>query len=305
MSTPSRGSFRVGRTLGRGRAHDRGGRGSRLGRLAILLLAVAFVSPVAWAQDAPIPERFATTRSDTDYPGGDLTPLFNVSLEQCHGTCLRLEGCAGFTFNQREGACFPKAVLSPPVGFEGALSGVITRRSAAALERAREVSARLDFLGPDDLSAAREQAISMAERYPADGRSQAELLDAARRSPADAVARTGAAVTVADDGAAWLAHARALAAEAARDGNRRYERNRQAASAALNAALRLPEPQRAQALVVLARALEDTYRGEAALGAVRRADAIRPGVALADLARLRENFGFRVLSHDVDASSAS
>src|SRR6056297_859646 len=305
MSTPSRGSFRVGRTLGRGRAHDRGGRGSRLGRLAILLLAVAFVSPVAWAQDAPIPERFATTRSDTDYPGGDLTPLFNVSLEQCHGTCLRLEDCAGFTFNQRNGACFPKAVLGDPVVIEGALSGVITRRSEAALERAREVAAQLGFLASDDLDAAREQATSMAELYPADGRSAAQLLDAARRSPAEAVAWTGAAVTVADDGAAWLAHARALAAEAARDANRRYDRNRQAASAALNAALRLPQPERAQALVVLARALEETYRGEAALGAMRLADAIRPGVAPEDLARLRERFGFRVLAHDVDASSAS
>ncbi|MDZ7706767.1 MAG: hypothetical protein U5J97_02520 [Trueperaceae bacterium] len=228
-----------------------------------------------------------------------------MSLEQCHGTCLRLEDCAGFTFDQRNGACFPKAVVGDPVAFEGALSGVITRRDEVALERAREVAARLDFLESDDVGAAREQAISMAERYAAGGRSQAELLEAARRAPSEAVTWTGAAVTVADDGAAWLAHARALVAEAGRDANRRYELDRQAVSAALNAVLRLPEPERAQALVVLAHALEETYRGEAALGALRLADGMRPGIAAGDLARLRERFGFRVLGHDVDASSAA
>ncbi|MDZ7706764.1 MAG: PAN domain-containing protein [Trueperaceae bacterium] len=307
MSTSSRRSFRVERSHGRHRDQGRGGGGLRLGRLAALVVALAAACfiPVASAQDAPIPERFATTSSDTDYPGGDLTPLFNVSLEQCHGTCLRLEDCAGFTFNQRNGACFPKAVLADPVAFEGALSGVITRRDEVALERAREVAARLDFLESDDVGAAREQAISMAERYAAGGRSQAELMEAARRAPSEAVTWTGAAVTVADDGAAWLAHARALVAEAGRDANRRYELDRQAVSAALNAVLRLPEPERAQALVVLAHALEETYRGEAALGALRLADGMRPGIAAGDLARLRERFGFRVLGHDVDASSAA
>ena len=258
MSTSRGRPLHAGRSLGSGPGQDRGRRGLRLRRSAALVLTLACSAFVATAQDAPIPERFATTRSDTDVPGGDLTPLFDVSLEQCHGTCLRLDGCAGFTFNERNGSCFPKSVLGDPVAFDGALSGVITRRSEAALDRARAVAAGLDFLESNDVDAAREQATSMAELYPADGRSQDELLAAARQAPAEAVAWTGAAVTVTDGGAAWLAYARALAAEAARDENRRYERDRQAASAALNAALRLPEPERAEALVVLSRALEDT-----------------------------------------------
>lgn len=294
----------VDRTKGGGRVPGRPRLGPLLARL--LVLALAFSSLTAWAQDAPIPERFATTRSDTDYPGGDLTPLFDIRLEQCHATCLRLEDCAGFTFDGRNAACFPKGSLGAPVPFEGALSGVITRQSAAALERARAAAATMDFLESSDLDAARQQATAMAERYQAGGRTEAELLDMARgQPPAQAVASTGAAVTVADGGEAWLAHARALAAEAARDANRRYEANQQAASAALNAALRLPEPERAAALVVQARALEATYRGETALGALRLADLLRPGIAPADMARLRERFGFRVLAHDVDAATAT
>jgi len=281
-----------------------------LPRLALVALALAqvlaFAPLAAHAQDAPIPERFATTFSDTDIPGGDLTPLFNVSLAQCHATCLRLEDCAAFTFDQRNGACFPKDAIGERVPFAGALSGVITRRPETDLTRARDAATTLGFLDASDLAAAREQAVGMAERYTADGRGELELLAAARgRPPAQAVATTGAAVTVSDGGGAWLAHARALADAAAADGNRRYDLNQRASLAAVNAALRLDEAARAPALVVLARALEATYRGEAALGALRLADALRPGIAPEDLARLWDRFGFRLLVHDVDASGAA
>jgi len=279
----------------------------RLALVALALLHALVLSPLAArAQDAPIPERFATTFNDTDLPGGDLTPLFNVSLEQCLATCLRLEDCVAFTFDQRNGACFPKGTVGERVPFVGALSGVITRVSDADLARAGEAAATLGFLDRADLEAARAQALGMAQRYPADGRTGAELLGAARgSSPLQAVATTGAAVTVADDGGAWLAQARALADAAAADANRRYDLNQRAALAAINAALRLDEAARAPALVVLAGALEATYRGEAALGALRLADALRPGIAPEDLARLWDRFGFRLLGHDVDASGAT
>ena len=279
-----------------------------LARLVPLALALAF-SPLAaqaQTQDTPIPERFATTLRGIDFPGGDLTPLFNVSLEQCHATCLRLADCVAFTYNELHGACFPKGAVGEAQPYELARSGVITNQSAAALARARDVAASLSFLDRSEFSAAREQAVRMAERYPAEDWSAAELLEIARtQPPAQAIATTGAAVTVADGGDAWLAHARALAAAAAADANRRYDLNQQAARAALNAALRLDEPERAPALLVLARALESTFRGDAALRVLRVADAIRPGIAPDDLARLWARFGFRLLFHDVDASSAA
>ena len=306
MPLLSRLPFRTRNTLCRHEVPRSGRQVTLLWRLAVVALALVLSPLVGNAQDAPIPERFATTQSNTDYPGGDLTPIFNTTLEQCHATCLRLGDCAGFTFNQRAGACFPKSILEAPIPFEGALSGVISHHGPDALERAREASATMDFLERRDLDAAREQATSMAERYQAGFMTEAELLAGAdAQPPPQGVVWTGAAVTVADSGEAWLAHARALADEAERNQNRRHELNRRAALAALNASLRLSEPARAEALVVMAHALEATFRGDAALAAMRLADALSPGIAPEDLARLRERFGFRVLSHDVDASTAA
>ncbi|MCC6309711.1 MAG: alpha-2-macroglobulin family protein [Trueperaceae bacterium] len=271
-----------------------------------LILTLPWLAPSASAQGSTIPERYATTVSDTDYPGNDIASLFDVTLEQCQANCLREGGCVAFTFNVRQGACFLKENLGEPVPFVGALSGVITGQPADALQRAEAAAATLTFLDTSDLTAAREQAETLAESYQAEGRTEADWLAAAQaQEPADAVAATGAAVTVADSGPAWLAHARALAAQAAKDPDRRYTLNRRAFLAALNATLRLPESDRAAALVVLSQTLEATFRGQAALEAMRLADRLTPGVAPEELARLREAFGFRVLSHDVDASTAA
>src|SRR5690606_13348953 len=94
-------------------------------------------------------------------------------------------------------------------------------------------------------------------------------------SRSEAVNATGAAVTVNDSGAAWLAHARALSARAEPDGDSSLFRR--ATSAAINAALRLPEQELADALLVMARALEGSFRGEQALEALRLADRLAPG----------------------------
>ena len=135
----------------------------------------------------------------------------------------------------------------------------------------------------------------MAERYYANGMREAALLEGATGDRA--VLFTGAAVTVADSGAAWLAHANALLAQAARDNQPSADLQRRAILAATNAALRLDSP--APALVTLADALEKRFRGEDALAAIRLAEALRPGIAPDLLTELRDKYGFRLLSHDV------
>ncbi|MFN2323374.1 MAG: PAN/Apple domain-containing protein, partial [Trueperaceae bacterium] len=194
---------------------------------ALLALTATALAPAsALAQDAPIPERFATFQSDVDLPGGDLQSIFDVTLERCSAACLRDGACTAFTFNARNGSCFLKDAPGDPMPFVGAISATVTTREPSALERARAAAAELSFLDPWDLDEAFDQAATLAARYPADGRSEAEWLDLARRqSPADAVASTGAAVSVADGGGAWLAHARALADLAARDRNAAYDLN--------------------------------------------------------------------------------
>ncbi|WP_245963958.1 alpha-2-macroglobulin family protein [Roseinatronobacter ekhonensis] len=285
---------------GGGHAAHGGGRKAPLCGL-ILGAALALGTTADAQQDSPLPPRFATMFDNTDLPGGDLTPIFNTNLAQCHSACLRDTECTAFTFNQRAGACFPKSQPGAAVPFEGALSGRIAERPASAAARARDMRARLGFLSARDFDLARGQAETMAERYYANGMTETALLDGA--TGGRAVLFTGAAATVADSGAAWIAHANALLAQAARDNQPSADLQRQAILAATNAALRLSDP--APALVTMADALEKRFRGEDALAAIRLAEALRPGIAPDTLTRLREQYGFRLLSHDVDSNTAT
>lgn len=269
--------------------------------LGLILGAALVWATQATAQDNPLPPRFATMLDNTDLPGGDLMPIFNTNLAQCHAACLRDPECTAFTFNQRAGACFPKSQPGAAVPFEGALSGRMTEHDRATQTRAAQTRADLTFLSAADHDRARAQAETMAERYYANGMREAALLEGATGDRA--VLFTGAAVTVADSGAAWLAHANALLAQAARDNQPSADLQRRAILAATNAALRLDSP--APALVTLADALEKRFRGEDALAAIRLAEALRPGIAPDLLTELRDKYGFRLLSHDVDSSSAA
>jgi alpha-2-macroglobulin len=277
-----------------------------LGLGAALIIALA-LPDTATAQDSPLPRRFATVQANTDFPGGDMTPVFNTTLEQCHSTCLRLADCAGFTFNQRNGACFPKSQIGAALPYEGAVSGVLSQVVDATQMRARAARAAMTFLAEFDLISATTQAQSMALRYFANGMTEADLLDGARTQPVqNRVTWTGAAVTVADSGAAWLAHAQALIAAAQADENRRFELYDQAIAAAINATLRqTTQTNQAEALVILAQGFEGYARGEGALGAARLADTLVPGRMGANLARLREVYGFRLLDHNVQSQTAS
>lgn len=273
--------------------------------LALTLLAVALPA-LAAAQETIVPERYAITLSATDLPGNDRQVIYDVTLERCHVACLRDRGCAAFTFDQRNGVCFLKEAAGVPVAFEGAFSGVIAEQGAGVTERARAAAADLAFLDAFDFEFARARAQAMAEDYPAEGIGAEEWLRlAGRQSLAGEIAYTGAAITASDSGEAWFHHARALADQAAVARTDVYDLYRRAGAAAINAVLRSEGLARAEALLVLARALEGTYRGSLALDAVKQADRLSPNIAPELLARLQEAHGFRVLSHDVDASTAS
>ncbi len=278
----------------------------------LLLTSVLLLAPqlAAAQEDAPIPERVATTYDGADIPGNDIQIIHDITLERCHGACLAGSDCAAFTFDQRNGVCYLKNPASDYVVHPDAYSGVISARSEAELAQARQMVEEMSFLFGSDIDRARAQAVAIAELYPAQGFDDESWLDlASRQDPADAVYSTGAAVNAAINaaasGRAWLEHARALLLLAAATPNSRFELNSQATYAAINAALRLPDVQNADALALLARGLEATFRGTTALEALELADRIAPGIAPTELARLREVFGFRVLSHDIDARTAA
>src|SRR5690606_31885445 len=113
----------------------------------LLALFTLTLLPIgALAQDALVPERYATTHSDTDYPGGDLQAIFDISLERCHAACLGDDDCLGFTFDQRNNVCFLKDTLGEPVLYVDAFSGTVATRSDEAAELARAAAADLGFL---------------------------------------------------------------------------------------------------------------------------------------------------------------
>ena len=271
---------------------------------AVAMLAFSLFGSPAQAQDSPVPPRFATMVENTDLPGGDLTPVFNTTLAQCHATCLRLEDCVAFTFNQRAGACFPKSSPGVAVPFEGALSGRISRVAPTILTASAALRPQLGFLDSADFSDARAQGETMAHRFNANGLSEEALLQGAHG--ANRLLYAGAAVTVNDSARAWLAYAQALRAQAQSDQGNRFQLNRRATSAALNATLRAEtRGAQAEALVMLAEVLEARFRGEEGLGAIRLAEQLAPGIAPETLMRMREQFGFRLLSHDVEALTAA
>lgn len=275
-----------------------------------LALYVSALTSSLWtgtvlAQEMLLPPRFATTQANTDLPGGDLTPIFNTNAEQCLAACLRQQDCVAFTFNQRNGACFPKSTVGEATPYEGALSGRIGALAGDVLARATMTRARLGYLDGYDFEEARKSAEAMALRYQANGLSEAALLDgAAQQSVGAAVLWTGAAVTVAQSPQAWLAHARALSALAQSDERRRFEHLESAGHAALNAVLRAGDPDlQAEALAEHAQVLEARFRGREALGAARLADSLQPGIMGETLARLREQHGFRLFEHDVQSQA--
>ena len=75
--------------------------------LTLGMSALALATP-AMAQDL-IPERRFVVTQDQDLPGGDVASVFDTTIEACERACLTNPACTAFTFNTRNGSCFPKS----------------------------------------------------------------------------------------------------------------------------------------------------------------------------------------------------
>ncbi len=91
---------------------------------AAAFLAGVFLAATATAEDRDyLPARHAVMTEGMDFPGDDLTPLFDVSFETCEATCLADASCRAFTYNRRSSACFPKSGVTTQQPYQGAISG--------------------------------------------------------------------------------------------------------------------------------------------------------------------------------------
>lgn len=280
--------------------------------VAVALSALSLVTLAIQAQaDNGVPPARVAIEMDTDFPGFDLAQILDTTLDSCQAACIANESCAGFTFNARNGSCFPKSALGVPAPYANAISGRVLRTEPGVLAAAPSRAADLDFLTPRDLDAAETLARDIGRFHSSDGFDAGSLRAAARQAEgsgnaADALRFMGAAVSLSDSAADWLEYAR-LASQVAADTNDETRTARdQVLPALVSAWMRaVGADQGADALVRMAAALEDHGRGRKAIDAIQLAQTLRQGRDLeAELDRLVGLYGFNVADTQVDSDPA-
>ncbi|RYG91160.1 alpha-2-macroglobulin family protein [Loktanella sp. IMCC34160] len=278
--------------------------------LALFLCSLALPA-VSLAEDY-VPESRVAISRNVDFYGSDLANIFDTTLDACQTACLTNSQCRAFTFNQRSGACFPKAGVSELSPYDGAISGRILPTDPAVLGFATARATDLSFLRDADLEAAYTLAREIGRLHSSDERSAADLLAAARAREAsgdllNAFRLTGASVSVSDLPETWLDYARLARLANSSDRNEQSRMRGRAIPATIAAYLRAPtDGARATALGDLAIALEAGGRGRDMIPALRLALDIQPRRDIeAQLDDAIAKYGFRVADTQIEAEIAS
>ncbi|WP_163847765.1 alpha-2-macroglobulin family protein [Pseudooceanicola aestuarii] len=281
--------------------------------LVAALLSLVSAAPAQDARPDPlIPDHRMVVTPDRDFSGADLQQLFDTTFDACRNACASIADCAGFTFNTRNNSCFPKSAITGETPYEGARSARMTPVPQAARDLAAQRAGDLGFLGPQGLTAARDQARMIGARHPAGQYDTQALLGAARDRMAsgdllNAMRWMGGAVAQSDAADQWAEYARLLL-EIPKDQSGETRANAaRALSAATNAYLRAPgDPARAQALTLIARALEVADRGRDMIPALQLAHRLSPRADIAEqLDRAAGLYGFRITDHRVDHNATT
>jgi len=267
------------------------------------VILMSFFATQALAE-GPVPDRRQVITSDVDFYGSDLQPLFDTSREACEAACLGNLSCMAYTFNTRSSACFPKSAVTERRPFDGAISAEILATEPSVLTHADARRAELDFLGDSDIARATGLARDISRRHPGGQYTAEALLEAATaRTRAqdwlNAMRWTGALAALSDESGHWAEYARLSAAIRSETGAEQRRLKAQALEASVNAYLRAATaPERVNALLVMAPALEDAGRGRDMLHALRLAESIQPRAdVMAALEQAVPKYGFRVTDH--------
>lgn len=286
----------------------------RLFSAFVLILAVSLFIPPAAHSGPAVPDFRYKSFADTDFYGADLQPLFDSDITSCARACSAQADCAGFVFNQRANACFPKAAMQQPSPFDGAISVLKQPELAPAQAAAGQRAARLGADAAPDLERAARQAQMLGLSYPLAANDAAEAAEAAgsRFRAGDALAALhwmGQAVVLSGSAGDWsrLAAYHLRAASDASSRSARSRHNEDAYLAALNSYLRAAAPAgQAGALALAADAQEARGRGRDMLHLLRLAEDTAPGLLPAErLEAAIAKYGFRVTGSSVESDSAA
>nr|WP_307234026.1 alpha-2-macroglobulin family protein [Pararhizobium capsulatum] len=268
---------------------------------AFLITATLMAAGPALAAD-----RHVIANPDSDYFGFDLRTEQNVSLADCESVCLADSACKAFTYNPKVKWCFLKSDFNQVNRFAGAIGGKVVE--ADANEPDIGAPPALPFISDQLLSDARtvKQNLELAEDQKTRGFES--LKAAARRElnnnnvDAALLAFRGALAIEPEDADLWI--------ETARTANRILNNTDVAVQASLSAIngyqLTRTTQERADALSVLALALQQSGNGRPALDAYKASLAlVNARTVRAAYLDLRTREGFRVTEHTIDADSAT
>ena len=279
----------------------------------ILLFAFIFLGFSGSAQaDTVIPDRRVIIHRDVDFYGSDLQSILDTTLRACESACLAESRCSAFTFNTRNNSCFLKGEAGESEEYQGAFSGELVVNNPRRVDTAEARVSELAFLSPGDFEQARAQARDLPHRFVVGGWSLDGLTQGARDAERDAnllsaMRFMGGATALSDSAGNWLDYSRLLLAlRTSNSSDQRDYRNR-GLRAAINAYLRaVSAPQEANALVLMAEALEALGRGRDMIPALRLALDLAPrDDTNAALETAIAKYGFRVTEHQVDSDAAS
>ncbi len=290
------------------------GRFAGLAAVLPLVFATFFATGFAVvAQAGPyIPPLRYQAHMDTDYYGSDLQALFDTDLASCQAACSAQQACAGFSYNTRSNACFPKQQMQTSSPFVGAISALKQTQPTALLAQAETRAQRLGALREADFKLAYKAAEEMARRFPNQGAALEDMVEAAQiqargGNTKGALRWLAQAVALSDEAGLWAEYSAVLLRHSGVKGVNKRETRKQALAAGLNAYLRAPSAAvQVNGLVTAAQALEKLGRGRDMLPLLRLAEEIAPR---RDTARLLERgiekYGFRVTDSRVDSDSAT
>jgi uncharacterized protein YfaS (alpha-2-macroglobulin family) len=281
-------------------------------RIAVLLIAgLALTTAPLVAQDLLPPKRVLISEG-VDLPGGDLQSIFNTTLDACQRACLSNDRCEAFTFNNRNGSCFPKGPTGEASAYEGAVSGQVRTTDASVMEKASTRAGEIGFLGDWEFPQFLAQAEYIGTMHPVNGLTadefRASAVEAENSGDVVSAARAmGGAVASGDLSEDWAEYARlSLAAGdlGEQDQSRFFEIAYQSAA---NAYLRADNrPFQHSILLTMGDALERQGRGRDKVQALRLAQKLqeRDDTALA-LDDAIGKYGFRVVENIVENDRAT
>ncbi len=250
---------------------------------------------------------------NADYAGFDMKTVKDVDQAACQAACLGDNACRAFTFNTKAKWCFLKSDFGALAATPDAIAGRVVDAVALSPSLERQRLAELNFLPAGFIDEARTLVGALKDRFSTAGVSYGALRTAgaaamsAGRYDEAAVAFGQALAIAGDEAAAWLDFSRANLARAPKGYSERQQAASDASAAAIDGYLRADTS--AVRAVALALAGSGLAKREEWKPAIR---AYRASLALAEVRSVRAAYdkltaehGFRIVSHEVQADSAT